>query len=233
MKHLLVPMAFKVHDLATCATTQAQRDDALWLQTEIKTVSSRIGDIIRQAKISNAQPAPASRQTLPVKLLCDYFFTRFNAPACERDITLICSHHANLAAISTNEESFKRIIANLLANAIAHTAPDGHIRLRFFSAPGCCYVHVLDNGPGMPGLNSSDRKANLMNLIELMEKRQFLRYQAEPQAAQAQPGEGHGVGLINVGRLCQELNIAITMRSVPGRGTAFRLKLPLGYLAPL
>ena len=229
VKHGLVPMAFKVHDLATHATTQAQRDAALWLQEEIKATSSRIGRIIHEAKISNPLPPLTTRQTLPLHLLCAYFFTRYNAQACQRDITLLCTHHANLAAISINEEIFKRVMANLITNAIAHTAPEGHIRVRFFSAPGCCYVHVLDNGPGMPDLNSRDRSANFTNLIERLEQKQFLRYQAAPQAPEAQPGEGHGIGLINVGRLCNELGIAITARSIVGRGTAFRLKLPLAH----
>lgn len=97
----------------------------------------------------------------------------------------------------------RRVLDNLLANALAHTAQGG-VTLAWQAAgqaPGSGPVlSIVDTGPGL-----------------------------QPAAAPAPAG--HGLGLLIVRRLCQQLGIALQLHNPPEGGTVARLAWP-GASAP-
>ncbi len=106
----------------------------------------------------------------------------------------------------------ERIVRNLLANAVKYTPAGGVLlawRLRAGGAPGW-RIEVRDTGVGIePSLQS----------------RVFDEFvQGSPRAESG--GDGLGLGLAIVRRLTRLMGLALDMRSVPGRGTRFRLGLP-------
>ena len=225
----MVPMAFKVNDFINAAPDATQRAAAVWLQDEINATAASLAQIIHQAKRANPLPPLAPGQALPIRLLCEYFLNRFNPMALEYCIDLSCENKAgNQASLQANEEEFKRIIGNLIINAIKYGKEDGTVRLVFYPAPDHYHVVVWDNGPGIPNLHSQDRADNFINLIEEQEKLQYVRYQTDQ--GEPAPDSGNGIGLINVKRLCKEVGIRIGMRSLVGRGTCFHLIVPISSI---
>jgi signal transduction histidine kinase len=47
-------------------------------------------------------------------------------------------------------ELLRRVIENLVSNALKHTPPEGHVLVRVASGDGCVRLSVQDEGPGIP-----------------------------------------------------------------------------------
>jgi signal transduction histidine kinase len=109
-------------------------------------------------------------------------------------------------------ELFERALANLLDNAMRHTAPGGHIRLTAMGANGQLQVCVADTGCGMAA--------------EELE-RIFVRYHQGAAKVAAERGSGgHGLGLAIVKRIIELHRGQVSVTSAPGTGTAVTLAWP-------
>ncbi len=116
----------------------------------------------------------------------------------------------NVPAISTDRLSLEQAIGNLLDNAVKYRAKDRPLRIhvRGSVAPGQLIVlEFEDNGRGIA---EQDRE----RVFEL-----FRRSGVQDQA-------GEGIGLAFVRTVVRNLGGDITMNSVFGQGTTFRITLP-------
>lgn len=113
----------------------------------------------------------------------------------------------------------KRIISNLVSNAVRYT-PEGGVLLGARRRADKIRLDVIDTGVGIP--------ASWHESI-------FEEFQRGPAASQDGPGgEGLGLGLSIVRRMCDTLGHSLAFRSVAGRGSRFSLDVPLldGASAP-
>jgi signal transduction histidine kinase len=232
LKTAMVPMTYKIDAIATSATSATQRADAIWLLAETQRIALKMQQIIHDAKISNPLPPLAEKSPLPIHLLCDYLCTRFNQMAVEGNgIDLFFENKAgDQATLQVNEEELKDILANLIINALKYGKQWGKVRVVFLAAPGCHHVLVWDNGPGIPGYAGKNRKANFTNFVEELAKVQYFKRRAahaNNAPSRTEPGGSNGLGILNLKRTCRALGIAIGFHSVVGRGTCFRLTIPL------
>jgi CheY-like chemotaxis protein len=103
-----------------------------------------------------------------------------------------------------------RILLNLVSNAVRYTSTGGVV-------VGCRRVQaglridVCDTGPGIP----DDQKSTIFG--------EFYRIQREGQEV----GEGLGLGLAIVERLCTLLGHALDLASIQGKGSRFSLLAPI------
>jgi signal transduction histidine kinase len=102
-----------------------------------------------------------------------------------------------------------RVIQNLLTNAIRHTPSDGTVTIDASLDHGGFTVAVIDTGEGIP---SSD----LSRVFDPF-------WQGDP----ARSREGSGLGLALAQRIVQALNGSLDAQSDPGRGSRFRVWLPI------
>ncbi len=121
------------------------------------------------------------------------------------------------AAVRGDPGRVRQILLNLLGNAVKFT-DRGEVVLELGAMPPSAIVFVVrDTGPGL----SEDQKVRLFRRFE----------QADGARTTARYG-GSGLGLA----ICQELALAmggrIDVDSTPGRGTAFRVELPLPAVVP-
>ncbi|TXI23202.1 MAG: hypothetical protein E6Q67_04770 [Roseateles sp.] len=122
------------------------------------------------------------------------------------------------AVVLVDARRLRQLLINLLSNAAKYTS-GGHIGLHARLEPGrpgapdrlCC--DVIDDGPGIAA-------ADLPRIFE-----PFWRSPEQD----AQPGTG--LGLASARQLAQAMGGELTVSSQPGRGSRFRLSLPLN-LAP-
>lgn len=105
----------------------------------------------------------------------------------------------------------QRILQNLLANAFRYTTRGGVV-LGFRRRAGAVSLEVWDTGKGIP-------EAYLENI--------FTEFYRLPDEAQQASG-GLGLGLAIVKRLCDLQGFEVTLRSTIGRGTVFKVQLPIG-----
>jgi len=99
--------------------------------------------------------------------------------------------------IETNREAFTRVIDNLLTNAAKYNKKEGSVHLTLENKT----LKIQDTGKGIQN-----------------PKRVFDRFYKEQ-------ARGIGIGLHIVHKLCEELQIPITLESQVNKGTTFSLNL--------
>ena len=114
------------------------------------------------------------------------------------------------ATILSDEVRLRRMIGNVLSNAIKYTQPGGKILLAVRPAGSTVRVEVWDQGIGIPA-------AQIDKVFQ-----EFFRADGGSQLAP----DGLGIGLALVARLADALRTRIAIDSVVGQGT--RVSLTLG-----
>ena len=110
----------------------------------------------------------------------------------------------------------KRILRNLLANAIMHCEQGGGILLALRKKGGQCWVQVWDKGPGIAEGAGKDGAANFAAFAKRVR-----------QQTSSSTGAGFGLGMNNVMQLCTALGCEMHLHAKIGRGSVFSFALPL------
>lgn len=111
--------------------------------------------------------------------------------------------------VNTCEHLLRRVIVNLLTNACRFTADDGHIVVSLKKRRSKLSIVVADNGIGIP----AEDMARITDA--------FYR------GSNVGKRSGLGLGLSIVTESLQKLGGVLKIKSVQGRGTVFRVSLPL------
>jgi two-component system chemotaxis sensor kinase CheA len=181
----------------------------------------------------------------------DQLFRRF--PRIVRDVSIHCGKEVELAIRGGQTDLDKSILdaiaeplTHLVRNAIGHgleTAeertrtgkrPQGTLRLAAYHQGNQVVIEISDDGRGIQIEKVRDRAVSQ----GLMRREQVERLtEAETLELILQPGfstadeitelSGRGVGLDIVQSVLARLKGTVQIESVPGRGTTFRLRLPL------
>ena len=118
-------------------------------------------------------------------------------------------------AVQTDRALFERVVRNLVDNAIKYS--DGGIitiltKMPVTTAPNGGLVQILIRDQGI-GINELDLDQIFDEFFQI----------ANPERSRA---KGLGLGLAIVQRLCQLLEINVTVRSAPNAGSTFQLSMP-------
>lgn len=121
------------------------------------------------------------------------------------------------ARVLGTEEALRRVIDNLIDNAVRYSRPGGEVRCRVSTRPEGVRIEVEDDGVGIP-------KGDLRRIFDRF-------YQA------GRPGEPHrrgtGLGLSIVAGLVREMRGTVRAHSQEGRpGTLLEVDLPHAGAAP-
>lgn len=113
--------------------------------------------------------------------------------------------------VTSDAVLLERVLRNLVANAVMHTQKGGVLVEARSVGRAQASVEVWDTGPGIP-----DAQRDLV----------FQEFYQLSNAERRREG-GLGLGLAIVQRLCALMAHPLTLRSVEGRGSVFRVSLPL------
>ncbi|MCI0468051.1 MAG: PAS-domain containing protein [Beijerinckiaceae bacterium] len=117
---------------------------------------------------------------------------------------------ASTAIVRTDPVLLNRILRNLLSNAIRYTA-SGRVLLGCRRGEGKLQIQVWDTGPGIPADS---------------QRRIFEEFCRLPQN-QPDGERGLGLGLAVVEGIANLLDMRVTVRSTPGRGSMFAVEAPM------
>jgi len=130
----------------------------------------------------------------------------------EKGVTLAVATSDERPRVLADRDKIIQVLTNLLSNAAKFTSAGGHVEVRAFQEDARAVVEVEDSGVGIP--------PSLIGAI-------FEKFGQVGDTLTAKP-EGAGLGL----PISREIVLAhggeLTVRSVPGRGSCFRMTLPLG-----
>jgi signal transduction histidine kinase/ABC-type multidrug transport system ATPase subunit len=114
---------------------------------------------------------------------------------------------ADLPAIWADHDRLEQVFVNLLANAVGHNPPGTRVTITAsLDGPETVVVNVADNGPGMPA--------------------DVAQAPFEPMRRHRSPSSGSGLGL-SIARGIVEAHGGQMELVQPGRGTCFRICLPV------
>jgi two-component system sensor histidine kinase KdpD len=116
-----------------------------------------------------------------------------------------------LPRVCTDPVLVERVLANLVANALAVSPSGTPVRVDAGAVPGAVVVRVVDRGPGIP---AAERE------------RVFQPFQRLGDAASSE-GPGIGLGLAVARGFARAVGADLAVEDTPGGGTTMILTLPM------
>lgn len=129
------------------------------------------------------------------------------------EVALHFEHQPNVSILQIDSGHLKSCLENLLDNAIKHNHHQENLRIDLLTQiteTNHLEIQVKDNGKGIP----------LVEQSRIFEK----FYRVDDRKA-----NGYGIGLFYVKSALQAMNGSISLKSKPGQGAQFTLKIPLAY----
>ncbi len=133
-----------------------------------------------------------------------------------KGIELSIQSPPRLPRTRADRHRIKQVFINLLDNAVKYCPEGSEVQVRLETDGESIIVEVADDGPGIP-------PEDLPHIFEKM-------YRVEKESTRAV--EGSGLGLSIVKRIVELHGGRIAVESTVGKGTTFRVKLPLAEASP-
>jgi PAS domain S-box-containing protein len=178
-------------------------------QRALGTISQLLASVLDVSKLDSGAVKPTI-EDCPIDGIFDRLRSDFGPHAEERGIALLVEPTAE--AGRTDPELLRRLLGNLLSNAIRYTKR-GSVQVSCSRTGDELALVVRDTGMGIP----SDELGKVFD--------EFYQVDRGPQRP-----EGLGLGLSIVRRLATLLSHRVSMESVVDEGTAFTVTLPRATL---
>lgn len=118
-------------------------------------------------------------------------------------------HH--LPIVNANPEAMRRVVRNLLDNAIQYTQPGGSVNLHADSLDGMVRIIVSDNGQGIP-------PEDVPHIFERF-------YRVDKARSRRQGGVGLGLSLVRT--ITESYGGSVAVESTLEKGATFTISLPM------
>ncbi|MBY0318517.1 MAG: PAS-domain containing protein [Reyranella sp.] len=182
------------------------------IDASLGAVESLLDALLDISKLDAGAFKPEKRP-FALQPLFDSLATAFAPVAARRGVELVVA--PTRAFVSTDPAFLRRILQNLLSNALRYGKAEGRPARVLL---GCrrvgeeLRIEVKDNGPGI----AVDKQAVIFD--------EFVRLQAEDDAPREE--RGLGLGLAIVDRIARMLDLNIELASAPGQGSTFSVTVP-------
>jgi signal transduction histidine kinase len=138
---------------------------------------------------------------------------QWQAMAAKHEKTLRCDVPADLPVVAIDPFRLRQVLGNLLNNALQHTPAGTQVRLCAEAEADQVEISVTDNGPGI----ATDDLAHIFDRF----------YRADRARSRGAREYGSGLGLSIAQQLMHLHNGTLTVDSTLGKGTTFRVRLPV------
>jgi heavy metal sensor kinase len=202
--------------LFTAKTTEQYRDAIVNALQDI----DRLSQIVRALLLlSQAESGQTTLQKSPIDLaeLVRDLVEQFQIPA-EAEGVRLASSAPRACFVDLDRVQIERMVTNLLSNAIKFTPEGGEVLVRLQGLADAAEIVVEDTGRGIP-------QEYLPHIFDRF-------YRVPGSGTAPDPDQGLGLGLSFVAWIVKAHKGTIDVRSTPGRGTRFTIKLPYGEHIP-
>jgi len=165
-----------------------------------------LADDLRTLSLSEAGALHPDREPVDIDLLVNETIEAFRAEAATLGVRLDCRLAPDLPVLSADPAQLRRVLGNLIANALAHTARGGTVGVEAGPTQGGVRITVRDDGEGIPA--------------ELL-PRVFERF------VKGASSTGSGLGLAIVRDLVEAHGGTVAAESKVGQGTSIQISLPV------
>jgi two-component system phosphate regulon sensor histidine kinase PhoR len=178
-------------------------------------MSSLVFDLLSLARLET-EPGVLSRVPLDLRDPVGAAARALLPTGRERGIEVVLSLPEDRVPVLGDQNALGEVTTNLLDNALKYTPRGGRIRVRLHVQGSDAVLEVEDTGIGIDPVH---------------QERIFERFYRVDKARSRDLG-GTGLGLSIVKHICRVHEGDISVESVPGRGTTFRVRLPLASPEP-
>lgn len=194
----------------TAATPEAQQQSAQVIYNEAGRMYRLVLGLLDLARL-DAGIADLKREPVDLTALLNSLGQRFGLQAQRAGITLEVQSTA-LPTITGDGDRLSQVFINLLDNALKFTPAGGAVHVDTVALGDAVQVSVGDTGVGIPA-------DALPHIFERF-------YQADPSRAGSSQ-RGAGLGLSIVAEIVRAHGGTISVSSILGQGTTFKVQLPL------
>jgi heavy metal sensor kinase len=198
--------------LFTAETAEQYRDAIVNSLADIERLSQIVRALLLLSQAETGQVI-LQKQSLDLVELADGITDQFQIPAEGAEIKLTFTANTRHCPGEFDRIQIERMLSNLLSNAIKFTPPGGTIQVVVEREGEEAEIRVEDTGQGIPA----------EHLPLIFDRFYRVRGPNEPVS----PEKGLGLGLSFVAWIVRAHGGTIDVRSEPGKGTTFRIRLPL------
>lgn len=184
------------------------------IQLSVEKMRTLVTDILDLAQIETGQGLHLA--PTPLGAFLERNLQGLRMVAQEKGIALHYTPPEEDVALMLDENRMSRVIDNLVSNAIKYTPQGGQVRVSAQKQNGTVQIDVSDTGLGIP-------EGDLPHVFEAFYRIEHGAYQRE---------EGSGLGLSIVKTIVEQHNGAIDVTSEVGKGSTFRVWLPIMDVTP-
>jgi len=196
------------------ADPDADRSVRLALE-ELDRIGATVEELLLLARLDEG--LPLGREAVEVELVLREAALRGmllgqgpGRPGASPNHKITVDAPAGLSAVA-DPDRLLQVVSNLIGNALRHGGSGVTVTLAAWTdGGGWVVVDVVDSGPGIPA-------ADLPHVFD--------RFYRGSAARRGVPG-GAGLGLAIVASLVEAMGGTVSVRSAPGRGTTFSIRLP-------
>jgi two-component system OmpR family sensor kinase len=210
LKNPLTAIRAGLANLADSLTEADSRDALLSIESQTLRLSRLAADLrkLSELEVRLVEHSPVD---IPVLLNEAFALAKDQPESCDRRLSLsIPQAPWPLPKVTGDADLILLAVHNLLENALKFTRPGDTIELRAFDEGPSVVIEVADTGPGIP----EEEQPHVWE--ELYRGR----------AGRGTPGSGLGLALVRA--IAERHKGQVSLRSRPGQGTVFRLRLPVG-----
>ncbi len=191
--------------------TEAQRQQLEIMRGSGEHLLSLINDILDMGKIE-AQKMELAELSFDLSALLGQVFNIAKIKADEKDLGFHYEEETPLPAfVRGDQRKLKQILLNLISNAVKYTRRGRVVvRVRYHESSGVFSCEIADTGIGIAPDKLETIFEPFTQLVDAGELR-----------------EGTGLGLTITRRLVDLMQGTVTVESEPGKGSTFRVELPL------
>ena len=198
-------------DTLRVAKTDEQRKKLInIIQNDVQRMNRLISDISQASRV-DAALAKEKVQTLDLNRVLSGLCDLYGPLVAEKNLSIESAELAEPAYIRAYETSFAQVLRNLIDNAMTFSPDGGCIYLRLEDKDEKIYIHVEDEGPGIPA-------DNLETVFERF-------YTERPKGAVF--GSHSGLGLAICRQIVSAHNGRIWAENRDAQGARFTVELPL------
>lgn len=180
------------------------------IEEQAERLHELILDLLQLARIEAGEEA-FEITSVPLAIVAASCLARYADAAAARRIALTLSPPADAVSAKADEEGLRTILDNLVDNAIKYTPEGGSVWIRWRAESGSALLEVEDTGIGIGPKDQT---------------RVFERFYRVDKARSRELG-GTGLGLSIIKHLSQAFGGSVGLESHKGKGSIFRVWLPL------
>ena len=178
------------------------------IRVHAERMAALVSDLLELSRLEAGERSPRFERVAPMEIVEDVVASLGNL-ADSKQVTL-SAVDAGAPELETDGERLRRILENIVENAIKYTPAGGRVEVTAQAAGPAAAIVVQDDGPGIAA-------EHLPRIFE-----RFYRV----DKARSRAVGGTGLGLSIVRHLAESIHAAVTVTSEPGRGSRFVVTVP-------